>query len=211
MPIPEQVPGEDFADRVQRALNQLVCYVSTSRNFLSLIHDTLNASGDPVTTQSLKKIVEKGETLPLVLEEFKYFEDVVNQASVWEEKVDKVLAQGIANPNQKPSLFTIWELLLQANKLPFSLKSTPKLEERVAKALQISALVSQGGKSMSLRTSQTLLRDAQRTNLSFPALKILSDEVDRAENFYDKASKAGRLRVAYEELCDLLHFGKRNL
>ena len=212
IPVPEQSPGEDFVDCLHKTFLTLLSYVGETRNYISLVHDALSTNEDGISLPPIRRLLEKAHKVPVILEETAFLEDLVSRVTSWETKLERLMNSG----NGKPTLSTVRELLLVSNKFPVRLKIVMKLEEKVAKALAISSQVQawssrteEEKKSFSLRSAQALLREAHRTNLSFPEMKVLSDEVERCETWHEKTVRAVRAKVPLKEILDLLLTSER--
>ncbi|GMH92547.1 hypothetical protein TrVE_jg14091 [Triparma verrucosa] len=205
VPPPEPIPGDDFVERVNSTMKKILMYTSRTRNWVATFHDMLRNTKQGVLIPPLRRIMEKGQELPFKLNDVDFLENVVAKGMMWEGKLEKI------QENRKPSLDEIRELLVEAKSYPFPLRNAVKLSEKVAKTIAITKKISAWPlpppPDFTLRAAQVLLRDAHRTNIDFPALAILTNEVSTGETWNEDAVKAHRNRVPLSRVSDLARIG----
>ena len=126
MPSPEQGPGEEFVDNLNKTLCALLLYVQQTRAYLAKVHDSLSQFGAACTLPPLRRLLERGDKLALQVEETGYLADVIDKATKWEEKLEEMWKK-----EEGPNMEEVREVLLKGEGFKVKLKSKVKLEEKV--------------------------------------------------------------------------------
>jgi hypothetical protein len=242
--VPEQGPGEDYVDRTHKALLEILEHMNKARDFVAGVHDAIydaTNSDNGVALLQFHRMYNRAVKLTVAVPEEPILLSIIELCEGWECKLDKVMDDN----DGKPTLAAIHELLLLSNNFPIRMRSVVKLENVVAKVLEVASLVqcymgcddntvssylstsvlsndasnnvsnnssgggsgvngASGNKVFNLRTAQALLKEGQKTNIEFPELKLLEEEVNKGDEWHDKAIKAIRTKVTLEELKELV-------
>jgi len=91
MPSPEQGPGEEFVDNLNKVFMRLILYVQQARTFLAKVHDVLCHFGPGVSLGVIKRLLERSERLPVILEEAIFLRDQYEKGFFWEGQVERIM------------------------------------------------------------------------------------------------------------------------
>jgi len=135
MGMVEQGPGEDFVDRTQKALVDILSHMNDARNLVASIHDAVfeGQNDDGVPLLPYHRLYNRAVKLTVAIPEEPILLDIIDRCTAWESKYDRITNHG----NGKPTLASIHDLLLSSNKFPIRLKSVVRLEAMVAKCLEV--------------------------------------------------------------------------
>uniref|UniRef100_A0A6U6EVL1 PHD-type domain-containing protein n=1 Tax=Odontella aurita TaxID=265563 RepID=A0A6U6EVL1_9STRA len=221
---PEEIFGkrDTSVKRISQCMNVIVDRVVEARNHLAKLFDIVYDEKDEgVELDVLEKYIEHIEAKsPVVIEETETLRKMVSEASQWERRLDHVLRPDHSDSSSLSESFdrnnvlaVVEQLASDAQVLSLRPRSLVLLEARIEKAQVLRSRIREMRQSESREGSENkkliaaLVREANKLDLVFPELTMLTEVHEAAQEWTDRASIAVRSRISLSELEDLVDRG----
>jgi len=228
IPKPEDVFGrrDSIAKHISQCMNALLDRVDSSRDALANLSDAVyDEYIEGVELNSLRKTLEHSELKSAVrLEEFDIVREMLEEALRWEAKLVSVGKDDVEIPDSLTgedlhlplqSLSSAEDLAFEGRKMSLLPRSLVLLAERIECAHDLRARIKQWSEqdnsdnSDNVKYIASMIKEANRINLGFPELSILSKVHRNAEEWMDRAAVAIRSKISLNELESLVQSGER--
>lgn len=227
IPQPEEVYGrrDSTTKNISICLNSIMDLIEQGRNALAYFMDGLyDIKDEGIDVQSLSKNVDKKSSeCQVQLGEAEIMRDIISEALEWESRLNKNentsedddsssnSSEDLHLPQQ--SLSSAEDLASQGNCLSIRPKTLVALEDRIQRAYVLRTKIREWNQSNndneSVKYLASMIKDANKINLGFPELSLLSKVHKNAEEWIDRANVALRSKISLAELQDLVHLGDK--
>lgn len=225
IPSPEDVFGKRdvFPKRVSQCLTAILDFIDDGREILARITDAMyEHSEEGVDLQALNKLLDdESARCKVHLEEIEIAQAVVIEGLEWEEELgnsdrntgeESSSSEDLHLPSQ--SLSSAEELASRGRLLSVRPSSLVSLEMRIHDAYELRNKIRSWNKSNenekdSVKNIGSMIKEANKINLSFRELSLLSKVHKDAEEWMDRANVALRSKISLDELESLVKTGEQ--
>mmetsp|Transcript_11570 Transcript_11570/g.21629 ORF Transcript_11570/g.21629 Transcript_11570/m.21629 type:complete len:2140 (-) Transcript_11570:138-6557(-) len=225
IPSPEDVFGKRdvFPKRVSQCLNTILDFIENGREISARITDAMYEHTDEgVDLQALSKLlVDERAKCNVDLDEIDIAQVIVFEGLEWEKQLDSSerstgeessCSEDLHLPSQ--SLSSAEEVASRGRLLSVRPNSLVSLERRIHSAYELRNKIRSWNKNNendkdSVKNIGSMIKEANKINLSFPELSLLSKVHKDAEEWMDRANVALRSKISLKELESLVKKGEQ--
>ena len=231
LPTPEETFGRrDLSARqMSEDMNSIIDAIDGGRDYIARLLKSLKDDGEGIELDTLKQSIDEIEHLcPVGLSELITIKRQVQEATLWEEKLESNVDHGAADSDasdgedndndddnnvmteKKLTLEKVERLVSKGRNLTLRPRSLVRLQNRVEKAHILRKKISVWNEARNQENPQnmkfitSLIKEANKVDLAFPELFTLTGVHKKAEEWMDRASVAARTTITFEELESLV-------
>ncbi|KAL7542987.1 hypothetical protein ACHAXR_013288 [Thalassiosira sp. AJA248-18] len=227
LPTPEEAFGrrDPSARQMSENMNAIINAIESGRDCVARILKCLKDDGEGIELDGLQKSIDQVElSCPVGLTELKTVKTQVQEATLWEEKLENNVDLGTADSDasdggdviteKKLTLEKVERLVSKGRNLTLRPRSLVRLQNRVERAHILRRRISVWNEARNQENPQnmkfisTLIKQANKIDLAFPELFTLTGVHKKAEEWMDRASIAVRTTISFEELEELVSVGE---
>lgn len=227
LPTPEEAFGrrDPSARQMSENMNSIIDAIESGRDCVALLLKCLKDDGEGIELDSLRKSIDDIEnSCPVGLSELETAQRQVQEATLWEEKLENNVDHGTADSGvsdgedviteKKLTLGKVERFVAKGRNLSLRPKSLVRLENRIEKAHVLRRRITVWNEARNQENPQnlkfitTLIKQANKIDLAFPELFNLTGVHKKAEEWMDRASIAVRTMISFEELVSLVSVGE---
>jgi len=227
LPTPEEAFGrrDPSARQMSENMNSIINAIESGRDCVARILKCLKDDGEGIELDALRKSIDEIEqTCPVGLTEMDTVKRQVQEATLWEEKlennVDHPTADSDASDGEdvitekKLTLEKVERLVSKGRNMTLRPRSLVRLHNRVERAHILRRRITVWNEARNQENPQnmkfisTLIKHANKIDLAFPELFTLTGVHKKAEEWMDRASIAVRTTISFEELESLVSIGE---
>lgn len=227
LPTPEEAFGrrDPSARQMSENMNAVIDMIESGRNCVARILKCLKDDGEGIELDALRKVIDEIERKsPAGLAELDAVKRQLQEATLWEEKLESNIDHGTADSNdsdgedliteKKLTLEKVERLVSKGQNLTLRPRSLVRLQNRIERAhiLRRRIIVWNEARNQenpqNLKFVSTLIKQANKIDLSFPELFTLTGVHKKAEEWMDRASIAVRTTISFGELESLVSIGE---
>jgi len=234
LPTPEETFGRrDLSARqMSEDMNSIIDAIDSGRDYVARLLKSLKDDGEGIELDTLKQSIDEIEHLcPVGLSELITIKRQVQEATLWEEKLESNVDHGTADSDasdgedndddennvmteKKLTLEKVERLVSKGRNLTLRPRSLVRLQNRVEKAHILRKKISVWNEARNQENPQnmkfitSLIKEANKVDLAFPELFTLTGVHKKAEEWMDRASVAARTTITFEELESLVTKGE---
>lgn len=227
LPTPEEAFGrrDPSARQMSENMNVIIDAIEHGRNCVARILKCLKDDGEGIELDVLQKVIDEIEQkCPVGLAELDGVKRQVQEALIWEEKLEINIDHGTADSDasdgedliteKKLTLEKVERLVSKGKNLTLRPHSLVHLQNRIERAHILRRRITVWNEArnqenpQNLKFVSTLIKQANKVDLSFPELFTLTGVHKKAEEWMDRASIAVRTTISFEELESLVSIGE---
>ncbi|KAL7552739.1 hypothetical protein ACHAWF_015978, partial [Thalassiosira exigua] len=227
LPTPEEAFGrrDPSARQMSGNMNEIINAIESGRDCVARIFKCLKDDGEGIELDVLSKSIDTIEqSCPVLLTELDTVKGQLQEATLWEEKLESNVDHGTADSEasegedviteKKLTLEKVERLVSKGRNLSLRPRSLVKLLYRIEQAHVLRRRISVWNEAREQENPQnikfvsTLIKQANKIDLAFPELFTLTGVHRKAEEWMDRASIAVRTTISFEELESLVSVGE---
>lgn len=228
LPTPEESFGTRHivVEQISLCFISILDHVSKARDVQAKLMDRLyDEEREGIDLDSLKKFLEEtDQTLPVKLDESKFLCQQLEVAAQWQARLDAIVERD--DNGQSPDTGTMKcegrtenlcaaeELASEGRTHAIRSRSLVLLEKKIERAYRLRDRINEWnqskceGKKESTKFVASIVREANRMDLSFPEMSRLLSFYRSVEEWIDRANIAIRSRISLSEIESLIEKGE---
>ena len=227
LPTSEEAFGrrDPSARQMSENMNSIIDAIERGRDCVARILKCLKDDGEGIELDALRKSINDIEqSCPVGLTELETVKRQVQEATLWEEKLENNVDHGTADSDasdgedviteKKLTLEKVERLVSKGRNLTLRPRNLIHLQNRIERAHILRRRINVWNEARNQENPQnikfisTLIKQANKIDLAFPELFTLTGVHKKAEEWMDRASIAVRTTISFEELESLVSIGK---